>query len=425
MQDTAKAQRRTYPLAYVGRSASQIERDFGMRLERLAREGFDVRVYAADDGGFSELVKRGVQPRPIPVGTSVNLAGLMGAYFIIQADFIEEQPVLVHVFDDALAWVGAFAARRAGVPATFVTVEEHLLADRRVHLELDSIVGIPPAWVGALEGVLDEIAGGPIRGGFEAAYRWLASHTDKYLVTNEWDFQTLQDLSIVPPNKLEMLIGGNGVELGDFEINDEEFPSEDEARAIFDVPNKWRQVTGYAGPLTLKRGARDLLDCIESVADTHPAAGWLIGLDGESAPMLVRELRRWEDRGHVRTVEMPDERGHFYRALDFLVCPAYRLGVANELMEAAATRVASLAYNTPAASTVIEDTQTGRLVATGDTSGLVAAVRRALDNTKLWGDYGIRARARASQRFSRHHVEDQIMRLYDTVLETRMASDAP
>jgi glycosyltransferase involved in cell wall biosynthesis len=425
MQDTAKAQRRTYPLAYVGRSASQIDRDFGRRLEHLSREGFDVKVYAADDGGFTELVKRGVEPRPIPVGATVNVAGLLGAFFIIQADFIEDEPVLVHAFDDALAWVGALAARRAGVPATFVTVDQHLLGERRLHLEFDAMLGVPPAWLGALEGLIDEVAGTPIRAGFESAYRWLAQHVDKYLVTNEWDFQALQDRSVVPPNKLEMLIGGNGIELGDFEISSEDFPTTSEARQLFDVPDDWRHVIGHVGPLTLKRGARDLFTCIESIADTHPAAGWLLAFEGESSDILLDEARRWEQRGRVKLVAMPDERGHLYRALDFLVSPAYRQGVATELMEAAATRVASLAYGTPAATTVVEDTQTGRLVSTGDTSALVSSARQALDNSKLWQDYGIRARARASQRFSRHHVEDQIMRLYDTVLETRMASDAP
>jgi glycosyltransferase involved in cell wall biosynthesis len=404
---------------YLGRSSIQIERDFGQRLSRLRREGFEVHVLAGDDGGFAALEGRGLICKPLPVGRKLNVAGLLGAYFIVQAYFIEQRPALVHSFDDVLAWMGAVCARRAEVPAIFATVERHAFVSDPVRLELDTILPVPPSLLEAVEALTNNLGGEAVRKGLIRAYALLGEWVDKYLVINEHDFQALQDLSLVEPQKLEMILGGNGVDLEDFDIDDDDFPSVAQARQSLGLPERWRQVLGYVGRLTLPRGASDLLDCIEQVAQTHPAAGWLIGVEEDVSPVQLERLERFQERGQVEIVREPIDTALVMRALDLFVLPSYREGSPAHLMEAGACGVGAIAYNLPATQTVIEHGQTGELVTRGDVDALAHAVRNALDDPRRIETYGVRARGRAVRKFNRQYVEDQVFRLYDTVLEMK------
>lgn len=410
----------SYRLMYVGRSSAQIERDFGARLSRLMREGFEVHVLAGDDGGFGELSARGVVCKPIPVGHKLNVAGLVGAFFIMQAYFIEEEPVLVHAFDDVVAWMGAFAAHQAHVEAVVATVERHAFVEDPVRLEIDTLVPVPARALEGIEAFLNHVVDVPLRQGLMRAYGYLGDIVDKYFVINEHDFEALQRLELVPPAKLEMIIGGDGVDLDKFDVDDEHFPSVDAARRRLGIPAHWRHVMGYRGPLTPARGSVDLLRCIERVAETHPSVGWLVGIEGGEVGGLVHRFERLERAGRVAIVRHIDDDATFYRALDAFVLPSYREGAPTRLMEAAATQVGAIAYNLPATQSVIEHGQTGELVPRGDFDGLVDAVRQAIDNPGRLESYGLRARARAQHKFNRQHVEDQVFRMYDTVLEMKM-----
>ncbi|MFW5966878.1 MAG: glycosyltransferase [Persicimonas sp.] len=398
-----------YRLMYLGRSSRRIERELGARLTRLAREGFEVHVLAADDGGFGALSERGVRCKPLPIGRKANLAGLIGAFFIVQAYFLEKRPVLVHTFDDVLPWLGALAARRAQTEAIFVTVERHAFDDE-------------PLWPG-VPGLVErflEAAEGPLRGGMTAAYRRLAEWTDKYCVTNERDFQALQDGQLVPDRKLEMIIGGAGVDLGEFDVEDDDFPSVEQAREELEVPGRWRHVLGHIGHLDGADGVDELVEAIEALGRSHPSCGWLIGLEPGASSGGVRRLERLEGRGLVRLFERVEQPAHFYRALDLFAHPGRHPRQASRLMEAAAGAVGAVAFETPAAASIIEQGQTGALVPPADVGAFVEALRSLVDDPNRVKNYGQRARSRAVRTFNREHVEGQILRLYDSLLELRL-----
>ena len=148
-------------LMYVGRSSFQIARDFGDRLARLADEGFEVHVLAGADGGFEELADRGLHLKDLPLGRRGNVVGLAGSFFILQAYFIERRPLLVHGFDDLVAWLAALAADRVDVPAIFASVGRHHFGGERAGVA-SPLRLYAPGLVEQLDGVvggrLDEIA---------------------------------------------------------------------------------------------------------------------------------------------------------------------------------------------------------------------------------------------------------------------------
>lgn len=420
MSQTPQNTLRTYRLMYVGRSSFQIERDYGRRLSRLIREGFEVHVLAGDDGGFAALDARGVVCKPIPVERKLNVAGLLGAYFIVQAYFIEEKPVLVHAFDDVLAWLGAYAAHRAHVDAVIATVGQHAFVDHPVRLEVNTPLPIPPEFFEGVQTFVNRVADVPLRKGLLRAYALLGEVVDKYFVTNEHDFQALQDLELVAADKLEMIIGGDGVDLDRLAVDEDDGPTVLEARRELGLPEHWRHVLGYVGPFSLPRGATDLLECIDRLGETHPSAGWLINIEGEVSELLLRRLERLEKKRRVVIRRRTDDLALVYRALDAFVMPSYRQSSPSRLMEAAACGVGAITYNLPATQSAVEQGQTGELISPGDHAALVASLRRALDDPSRLENYGLRARTRAARRFNRQHVEDQVFRIYDTVLEVKL-----
>ncbi|MFU8802460.1 MAG: glycosyltransferase [Bradymonadaceae bacterium] len=380
-----------YPLMYVGRSSAHIAERYLPRLERLISEGFDVHVLAAADGGFDVLRRRGVHARPLPISHDLNVPGWMGALVIMQAYFIDHKPVLVHALDSPIAWPAAFAAQNAHVPAVFVTMNHHVINGD-----------------GPLTHVLTHAT--------RSAYERLAKWSDKYLVTNEEDFSTLQALNLVEPARLEMLIGGDGIDLTAFDPEDDALLTADEARRELEIPPTWREVIGVVA-LDGSSAALDIL--MKAATDLHrsnPAAGWAVIWPREGPRVGLKRLKALQDRGFVRILDESTHRPMLYHISTLMACVGGGLNVARPLMEAAAMGLAAVALESPTTRSIIVDGQTGHLVSPGAPDEFTRALQLLLERPTIRREIAHRARARARDRFDRRAVDEQILRLYDETL---------
>lgn len=409
---------------FLGRSVDEVVRRYQGRLSRLRNEGFEVHVLAGPGDKAHRLAEQGIHWRPIPVRIPGNLAGLAGAYFIVQAHLIETEPLLVHAFGHRLAWMGAFAAHRVGVPAVFVTLEYHWLEEDPLHVPLGPLasMGVPQFIAGAERG-LNAAVGPAYRRGMQRAYRWLGEHVDRYIVTTEFDLQLAQDMDLVPVEKLEIAVGGAGVDLERYALPEQGDPKRAQARRQLGVPDHWRQVVGWVGPVTRRHGGDDLVAAIEDLRRTHPSVGWLVVPRGRYAAGQERRLRRLEKRGFVRVVSPGAEGDEIYRALDVLAWFGRPSTPHDAVAEAAAVAVPAVGYDTPGMRSMVEPGQTGHLVDSGDRLGLVSTLTTLLDDPGYLSDMGWRARARAGLRLARRDVDDQILRLYDRVLDQKLAME--
>jgi glycosyltransferase involved in cell wall biosynthesis len=404
---------------YVARSSSRVADEFGERLERLSREGFDVHVLAGPDGGCEELVERGIHCRALPVVYRPNIPGLIGAFFIIQAYFIEQRPVLVHVHDGVLAWLAGVAASRASVPAIFATLGDHGFDDSPTDLGAASVRFIWPDLVEALEeqigGVLGRMAAPVAERGREWMVRHLGDLVDRYVVTADREMEELEERGWIPAEKLERVIGGAGIDVDRFDPGGEETPSRDEAREALGIPDVWRFVVGHAGELQADRGGLDVLRAVDRIVQRRREVGWLFSTETEQSEVLARYERR--DRTRIG----PDcDDVHLYAAMNVLVHTRTDPGSARVLMQAQAMRIPVVTYDSAANASVVADGQTGYLVPSGDLDALVETLDRVADHPKRLADFGRRARARAAQRFDREYVDSQILRLYDAILEQKL-----
>lgn len=82
--------------------------------------------------------------------------------------------------------------------------------------------------------------------------------------------------------------------------------------------------------------------------------------------------------------------------------------------------VPTVGYETPGARSLVEQGQTGHLVFTEDRQAATGILAKLLDDPKYLADLGWRARSRANRRFARHAVDDQVLRMYDRVMEQNL-----
>ena len=405
---------------HLAHSSAQMAHRIGPRLARLLSEGFStVELAAADDGGFGSLAALGVALRPLPLpptglGASPQAVGAwLASFVILQGHLLEAPPTLLHVQGDPLlCWMGAFCARRAGVPVVVATVEDH-----------DLLRGAPAAAAPRLQALASRLpppAAGALARARVELYRDIARRVDRYVVANEQDADDVLSFDVIPPAHLEVLPGGDGVDLDRFRPAEHGQSEHQASRRALGLPTDWRWILGYAGPLTRAAGTADLLALIAALRDTHPRAGWLVLPEHLADDSLLAALRQEQKRGAVRLLD-PEQEPMLYRALDLYVSPDSRPESPPPLLRAAAMGRAQLAYATAGARSAVAQGQTGQLVETGDRGGLVATCRALLDDPKRLEDLGVRARARARQRFDARESDEQLLRLYDLLLAPRFA----
>ncbi len=406
---------------FVGRCSDEVVRRYLTRLRRLRDEGFEVHVLAGAGEGIEVLRQEGMVARPLPVSRAHNAAGLVGAYFIVQAYLLEQRPLMVHAFGHRVAWMTTFAARQAQVPAVFVSFDYHWLEEEPFHLPLGPVamMGVPRAVEQAESGV-NRVVGQAYRRGMHRAYRWIGQQADCYIVSTEFDFRLVQDMEVVAPKKLEIFMGGSGVDLEEYSLEEEGGPDRDEVRRILGLPGHWRQVVGWVGPVTRRHGADDLVGAITRLKRTHPSVGWLVVGRGQVASGQARRLRGLERRGLVKFVESEAPNADFYRAMDVLAWIGRPSTPHDPITEAAALVVPTVGYDTPGARARVENGQTGHLVFEEEKEAVVAILAKVLGDPRRLRNLGRRARALAQLHFSRNAADEQMLRLYDRVLEKKL-----
>ena len=411
-------------VVYLARNAEEVARRYRGRLRRMRDEGFAVHILTAIGPGMQQLLDEGFEVQPIPVGNPGNLAGLLGTYFIVQAHLIENPAVLVHSFGHRLAWLGTYAARQVEVPAVFSTLEYHWLEDDPLHFPLGPVAqfGVPKAVQGLEEG-LNRAVGPVHRRWMRQAYRWLGRQVDRYVVTTEFDFQLVQDMELVPVEKLEIAVGATGVDLERYCLPEKGDADREGARRALGLPQHWRQVAGWVGPVTRRHGADDLIEVIDRLSHSHPSVGWLVNPRGQIAAGQRRRLNQLEGKGRVYLLDEPDDDVEAYRAMDLLVWPGRPSTPHDAIAEAAALAVPTVGFDTPAARSIVEPGQTGHLVFADEIEALSITVAKLLTDPAYLRELGWRARSRINLHFSRHDVDRQILRLYDRVLDQKLRAE--
>jgi glycosyltransferase involved in cell wall biosynthesis len=281
---------------------------------------------------------------------------------------------LVHVHTPAAAFLGRFAALRAGVPRIVYTAHGFYFHDRMPAMRRAAFI----------------------------ALEWLGGRvTDVLLTQSGEDAATARRFHLCRGGTVAAI--GNGVDPARFGP----LPPERRAavRAAHDTPPD-SVVVMAIGRLVVEKGYPELLEAMRAV-DAHL---WIVGerlesdhagaidaalADAEADPGLAPRLHRLGYR-----LDIPE----LLAAADIFTLPSHREGMPRSIIEAMMSGLPVVATDIRGSREEVVDLETGLLVPVADASALATALSRLVADRALRERFGAGGRARALRLYDERDV---------------------
>lgn len=138
---------------------------------------------------------------------------------------------------------------------------------------------------------------------------------------------------------------------------------------------------------------------IEAMAQVPGLHLWLAG-EGEEAPALTSRAASLGIAARVHFLEWQEDPAPLFAAADLLVCPSRHEPLGNVVLEAWAAQVPVVASASAGPRALVEDGETGLLVAIEDADALARALKRLSSDVALRHRLAAAARARWEAEFS-------------------------
>lgn len=369
-----------------------IQNLFRGRLEYLMQRGFEITVVCGPTRIADEITARGVRLFVVPMGRWFSPWRDVQTVARLTRFLRRETFDLVEVSTPKAAFVGALAARLAGVRRVVHILHGLVYQSRR----------------GIARRFLQNVAAAPCR---MAHCNIAVSHSVRE--------QAHRD-RICDRSRMQVLDRGscNGVDLERFHPRLREQPAA--ARDECGIPRD-ALVLGFVGRMVRDKGLIELIEAWKRLRDAHPSLHLLMVGDYEPRDRpparVVRAIASDDRIHHLGWLKDPLR---FYAAMDLLVLPSHREGLATVLLEAAAIGLPIVTTDAVGCRDAIDPGQTGLCVPIGDS----AALHAALDT--LIRDAGQRARMGAAGRrwVEAHFDQQRIWELYEQTYRRLLAATA-
>ena len=162
-----------------------------------------------------------------------------------------------------------------------------------------------------------------------------------------------------------------------------------------------------------RKGVKYFVDALASVAQTHPAARFLVVGDGHLRPALESQAAQLGIADRVIFTGERKDVARLLAAMDIFVIPSLYEACQYSLLEAMAMGKPVVATPAGVAPDVVLDHETGLLVPLEDSAAIASAVTELLDDRALAERVGHRARELMAGQFSVDSMLDNISRVYD------------
>lgn len=349
------------------------ERQAALMARHLDRRRFDVRVGCFRCVGIraEELSAGGVAIAEIPLRSYRGPSPLTAAYRLIC--YLRRHAIeLVHTFDAPATVFGVPAARVAQVPV--------VLSSQRAHREL----------AGA---------------GLRHALRLTDQMTDAIVVNCEFLKRHLVEDEKVPAERIRVCY--NGLELDRFSPAGRSKPAEF-ARA--------RLVVGTVCVLRPEKGLDVLVEAFARLRHAFPDVVLLVVGDGPVRESLLRQAAQLGLGESFQLLPARSEVADLLRAIDIFVLPSRSEALSNALMEAMACGCAVVATRVGGNPELVEDGETGLLVAPGDAGELASALRFLVENEPARARLAESAATFVRSRFSAEASAQHLGEIYEEFL---------
>jgi glycosyltransferase involved in cell wall biosynthesis len=300
------------------------------------------------------------------------------ALFEISQVVREFRPHIVHTHKAKAGVLGRAAAWAHRVPATVHTFHGHLLTGYFSPVKTRAVVNVE---------------------------RGFARGTTRLVAVGEQVRDELLDARVGRRDQYVVMAPGTAVS---------SVPDRADARCRYALPADV-PVVSFVGRLTQVKRPERFVDAAIRLGAARPSVHFLVAGEGELLDAMRERARPLGDRirflGWVADVE------HVYAASDVVLLTSDNEGMPVSLIEAAAVGVPAVTTRVGSAPEVVLDGVTG-LVTPTDTSELVAATGRLLDDDELRRRFGDAARRHAAERFGAERLVGDISRLYEELVPT-------
>ena len=180
-------------------------------------------------------------------------------------------------------------------------------------------------------------------------------------------------------------------------------------------------IVGVVAHLSEKKGHRWFLEAMAPLCQSRPCLRILLLGEGPQRAELERQVRALKLQDRVIFAGFQADVIPWMSAMDVVALPPIaKEGFGRVLIEAGAMNIPVIGSDIGGISEVIEQGQTGFVVAPGDAGALQCALSPLLDHAALRHQMGAAGRARACREFSQERMVEQTERVYRELLAERV-----
>ncbi|MBI1367702.1 MAG: glycosyltransferase [Planctomycetes bacterium] len=294
------------------------------------------------------------------------------------------------------------------------------------HSSKAGIVGRAAAWAEQVPAVVHTVHGLPyhpyqsklVHTGYVWAERWAAKRCHKIVCVA--DAMSRQALAERVGEAEQYQTVYSGMEIGPFVDG----PDDRAATRLKLGLAENDIVIGTVARLAELKGHDDLIDGLDDLLRTRPNVKLLWVGDGWHRKRLEQKIAERRLNGHVVITGLvdPGQIPAMMRAMDLLVHPSYREGLARTLPQALLSGISVVSYDCDGAGEVCIDGVTGRLVRTGDAAALAGAVEWMVDHPSERAAMASEGRSRCRRRFDAAVMVSELETLYERILSGRAST---
>ena len=284
------------------------------------------------------------------------------------------RPSLVHSFHAKPVIMGTLAVRR------------ELSDDVRI---VNTITGLGHAFV----------QGGLVTWLASAGYRAALGREDVTIFQNRDDRVLFLKNSWLPKAKAK-LIAGSGIPLERFSFVD---------RSAYDSS---RPVVVMLGRLINQKGIPEFVEVAKRVLNEVPGARFCWAGEEDPVHPDAGDMDWLKSQREVEYVGRLSDVRPLLKQADLLLFPSYREGVPRAVMEAAATGLATVAFDVPGVREAVRDGETGYLVPDRDVDAMTDRVLQLLGDKARRLELGRNANELAREAFDIRAIQEAYLNVY-------------
>ena len=240
------------------------------------------------------------------------------------------------------------------------------------------------------------------------AERVLVKWTD-FIISNTFASRQSIVNNKMPGKKVRVVY--NGIEPGLYDIND----TKEEIKRQLAI-SQHRVLIGTIGRMMPQKNHTMFIRTAREILQERDNVHFVLVGDGELRPHIKAQISKYGLEDVFTLTGQRKDIPRLLKAFDIFVLTSLWEGLPNVIMEAMCARLPVVATDVGGVPELINHGENGFLVPPNDTSSMVRAIKRLIDDQELRSRFGLAGRKTIEERFSLDQMCKATSRVYDELL---------